>query len=264
LLGLPQVLDLPDRQPRVPFRRGLWIALPHALQEPAPRPIGVFVPQFQRERSGDPYEVVEEPTAEARAGRDGAAEGANGPGRLAGAVQVCCHVLADEVAELRQRRPPLVVELVAVGDQVFDRVELSASRLLVWRAPQEKRAVPFGERVEELVEKVGAKLAQTRREDEPRRIVVVTIPEALAEDYDALHLTEYDSVRLMDEIHRRLVAKHDRVATLMFVIRVWTSMKRNQYRGFFLLGEEQYAVPDEFIDKLQELDGQTDFLQDWE
>jgi len=40
-------------------------------------------------------------------------------------------------------------------------------------------------------------------------------------------------------------------------------MKRYQYRGFFLLGEEKYAVPADFVDRLQKLEGETDILQDW-
>ncbi len=142
-------------------------------------------------------------------------------------------------------------------------VGMLKSRILVWRAIEEKRAVLLEERVEELVEKIDAKLAQTHREDDPRRIVVVSIPEALAEDYDALHLAEYDSERLMNELHRRLMTKHDRVATLIFVMRVWTTKKRSQYRGFFLLGEEKYTLPDDFVNKLQELEGEADTLQDW-
>jgi hypothetical protein len=161
---------------------------------------------------------------------------------------------------VQERVPTEQIQQVRSGKSVGK----SESRILVWRAVGEKKTVPFEERVEELVKKIGAKLSQTRREDEPRRIVITSIPEALAGHHNALRLADYDSMHLMDELQRRLMAKHDRVAVLMFVVRIWTTMKRNQYTGFVLLGEGNHTVPRDFLDELQLLEGEADVLHDWQ
>ncbi|HYM40712.1 MAG TPA: hypothetical protein VEY12_11335, partial [Thermoplasmata archaeon] len=131
----------------------------------------------------------------------------------------------------------------------------SGNRIFVWRAPGEERSQSFEQRVEELVDKISGKLAQTRRHDGPGRIIVASIPEAL--DRDA------ETMRLMTEIQNQLLRKHRGVAALLLTTRVWTTQKRHQYQGFVLFGEEGQRLPKEVFDRLQELEGEADILEDW-
>lgn len=151
-------------------------------------------------------------------------------------------------------------ESVAVGEiPAIRRGAASApkpsNRVFVWRASEEEIPQPFEARVKELVEKISDKLAQTRRDDDTRRIVVASIPEAVDPDSGAR--------RLVRSVYDRLLPKHRGVAAVVLTARVWTTAKRHQYRGFVLFGEEGQRLPIDSFNRLQELEGEADILQDW-
>lgn len=139
-----------------------------------------------------------------------------------------------------------------------DVPEQAASSILVWQAAEEKRPIPLHERIEELNKKIRKKLAQTRRADNPRRMVVVEIPEASRADQE--------TVRLAQDLQATILAKHDRFAALLLTYRLWTRQKRYKYALYFLEGRPEYCLPSGIFDglKAHEANPGKDVLQDWE
>jgi len=128
-------------------------------------------------------------------------------------------------------------------------------RLFVWRPAVEEVAPPLEERVSYLADKLSDKLAQTHREDMPRRILIVLIPEG--DDRSD------DTVQFVHEVGRRLVGKHDLIAGMFLLRRVWLVKGRFQYRGYFLGGKEDSRLPSEVFQRVYQIEQDEDILQDW-
>lgn len=129
------------------------------------------------------------------------------------------------------------------------------SRIFVWQAPAEKTKQTFGDRLEELEKKIGAKLPQTRRNDEPGRILVVSLQEAHEEDEE--------STALLQEIHSRLVKKHKRMAAVILTDHVWTVENRHHFIGRLLPGGEGYSLSEATFARMTLQEESEDILQDW-
>jgi hypothetical protein len=131
---------------------------------------------------------------------------------------------------------------------------IPASSFLVWQAPEEKREIPLEERICSLEKKIGRKSPQVRRSDSPGRIVVVSIPEARE--------MSHDSVRVIRELHGRLMRKHPDMSAIIITYRGWMDIHRHKHSLFLLEGFGPYPLPAGTFEKLRDIE-QADHLQDW-
>ncbi|MCK5614097.1 hypothetical protein KAR91_70185 [Candidatus Pacearchaeota archaeon] len=129
------------------------------------------------------------------------------------------------------------------------------SRLFVWEPEEEKSMPTINERVEELTRKIEKKLLQTKRKGiGTKRIVITQIAEARESDKET-HTS-------FKKIQNKIIKSHLNVAALILVSRDWMENFRYQYRGVFLMGKKKDSLSAELFNKYNELEGETDILQD--
>jgi len=107
--------------------------------------------------------------------------------------------------------------------------------LLIWSPPCADAMPTADEWIDSLTDKISSKLAQARRDDEPRRLMIV-----------GLHAADEDGeevVSALERLGRRLAGRHDNYGGALFVSRTAWPNHRHGYVGYASAGSPQHTLP---------------------
>ncbi len=133
------------------------------------------------------------------------------------------------------------------------------SYFALWRP--NRRTDPWEDetaRVGELVERFDKKLPQTKDGQGSKRILIAEVAEAIT-------IAEGDRsnpkvTKVLKAVQNRLVTKHEGIAALFLVSRVWTDKLRYRYTSYAMQGRKEDSLPDDFQHKLALVDYHLSFL----
>ena len=124
--------------------------------------------------------------------------------------------------------------------------------LLIWSPPCADAVPTVDQWIEGLTDKISRKLAQARRDDEPRRLLTV-----------GLHVADEDGeevVSSLERLGRRLAGGHDNYGGALFVSRTAWPNHRHGYVGYASAGSPQHTLPISAVAALCRLEAGQDIL----
>jgi hypothetical protein len=124
--------------------------------------------------------------------------------------------------------------------------------ILIWDAPRVDAPPTLNEWMAELVGKISRKLAQARRDDQPRRLVIVGLHEASEDNEDVP-----EALRTLCE---RLEGGHENYAGALIVSRVMWPNFRHGYVGYVGAGNPENSLPTEVVLAFGKLEARRDIL----
>ena len=107
--------------------------------------------------------------------------------------------------------------------------------LLVWSPPCANAVPTVDQWIEGLTDKISSKLAQARRDDEPRRLLIV-----------GLHVADERGetvVTALETLGKRLAGRHNSYGGALVVSRTTWPNHRHGYVGYALAGNPQHTLP---------------------
>ncbi len=167
------------------------------------------------------------------------------------------HEEADHFGQsVKIRRTKETIERVRKGLSVE---KIPGSYFAIWRA--QRRTDPWDEedaRIDELVNRFDKKLPQTKDGQGSKRILIAQVAEAIT--IAKGDKTNPKVTRVLKAVQNQLVTKHQGIAALFLVSRVWTDKLRYRYTSYALQGRKEDALPDDVQYQLALIDFRLNFL----
>lgn len=150
-----------------------------------------------------------------------------------------------------------VMSQIRDGAYIYDGIR---SRIFVKRPKSEKTKTSVSDRVNRLKGKLEDKLSQTRHPDlEVRRILIAEIPEGkqvvVEDSLSAKHICQ--------KLQERIIPSHSNISSLFLCCRTWTTAFRHYYTGVLVQGKEQDCIPAELMLKLNKMERDYIWVNDW-
>ena len=124
--------------------------------------------------------------------------------------------------------------------------------VLIWSPPSADAVPTVDVWIEGLTDKISTKLAQARRDDEPRRLIIV--------GFHAADERQETVVAALETLGERLAGRHNNYGGTLMVSRTTWSNHRHGYVGFALAGNPQHSLPIESVIALGELEANRNII----